>query len=431
MLAFCLAFDIQAQYVYFEADALNTGNGFLWQLDPNTCAICPVLDLAGAIVRETLILPNGDVLEMNNSSTNRYDPPSNNVIAIIAGLYTGGLVHPNGTIYLNSTGSLYTFDPSNNTVTLVGNFPPNYAVYELFYFNGQLYGMADFFNGINNEIVLLQINTANPGASVPIQTPPANYFWATSTPGGTVYVENSLTPVAIHTYDVTNNSVTVVCTGIPVSGGIRGLTAAPAGTPELSCICFSAAGTPVANTVNGCVPLPLSVGFNNDATKDYNDVVRYILYSDLNNPLGSIIQNNTTPNFPFTPPIQADVTYYVARVVGNNLNGSFDPQDSCLDLSSAVTVIWRPKPTVLTLSGGGDLCAGECQTFAITLNGTPPFSYSWQVQQNGNVLVPTQVAFNVNDNPSNFQACIPNIAGPGPAQVVICSVTDAFCSNNP
>lgn len=427
LFIFCKALDLQAQFVYFEANAPGTGNSFLWQLDPNTCTICPVLDLLGSL--ETLILPNGDVLEMLNGVMRRYDPPSNNVVATIPGVYTGGLVHPNGTIYINSVGSLYTFDPGNNTLTLVGNFPANYAVYELFYFNGQLYGMADFFTGSNNIIVVLQIDTANPAASTPAQNPPGNYFWATSSPSGTVYVEDSFTPVAINTYNVASNTVTPLCTGLPISGSIRGLTVAPAGTPELSCICLSAAGTPQISAANGCVPLPLSVGFNNDAAPDNNDVVRYILYSDPNNPLGSIIQNNATPDFLFTPPLQADITYYVAQVVGNNLNGNFDPQDPCLDISPAVTVIWRPKPTVQSFIGSGDLCAGACQNYTITINGTPPFAYSWQFQQSGNAIGPTLAVFNVTVNPSIFVACVPGTAGTGPTQLVICGLTDAYCGN--
>lgn len=301
-------------------------------------------------------------------------------------------------------------------------------MYELFFYNGQLYGMADFFNG-NNQIVVLQINLANPAASTQMQSPPNSIFWATSAPNGTIYVEDGFTPVAINTYNFTTNTVTPLCTGLSIGGGIRGLTTAPSGTPELDCICVGYAGTPAVSEAQTCVPNALNVAFNNNAGPDYNDVVRYILYTDPNNPLGTILQNNPNPTFTFTSPIQANVTYYVSQIVGNNLNGVVDLLDPCLNISTAVPVIWNPKPVLVALSGAGDLCAGNCQTISITLQGKPPFSYFWQVQQGGNVITPLQAVFNVSTLTSTFQACVPVTASAGPVQVVICSITDANCSN--
>lgn len=417
---------LPAQFIYFTADLPGTSNDVLWRIDPNTCAFCPVLDHNEQFVTETLILPGGDVLIMSSGGIFRYDPPSNTPIATIPNVYTGGFVHPNGTIYLNNVGVLYTFDPATNTTTFVGNFPPNYAVYELFFYNGQLYGVANFFSG-NVQAVILQINLVNPAASIQVQSMP-NYA-ATSAPDGTIYVEDGFTPVAIYTYNFTTNTVTPVCTGLGILGNIRGLTVAPPGTPELDCICVSYAGTPAVSAAQTCVPNALNVAFNNNAGPDYNDVVRYILYTDPNNPLGTILQNNPNPTFTFTSPIQADVTYYVSQIVGNNLNGMVDPLDPCLKISTTVPVVWHPKPVLVALSSSGDLCAGSCQSINITLQGNPPFIYFWQVQQGGNVITPLQGVLNINAVTSTFQACVPANASAGPVQVVICSITDAFCTS--
>jgi len=51
------------------------------------------------------------------------------------------------------------------------------------------------------------------------------------------------------------------------------------------------------------------------------------------------------------------------------------------------------------------------------------------VQQGGNVITPLQAMFNVSTAASTFQACVPVNASAGPVQVVVCSITDANCSN--
>lgn len=86
-----------------------------------------------------------------------------------------------------------------------------------------------------------------------------------------------------------------------------------------------------------------------------------------------------------------------------------------------VTVNVRPLPS-LSLSSAADLCAGECQTISVNLVGTPPFSFQWRLQPGG---LPQTV--NTNGSTTSFQVCAP--ATVGPVQLVVCSLTDAFCTS--
>lgn len=86
-----------------------------------------------------------------------------------------------------------------------------------------------------------------------------------------------------------------------------------------------------------------------------------------------------------------------------------------------VTVTVRPLPS-LSLSSATDLCPGECQTISVNLVGTPPFSFQWRLQPGG----PAQTV-NTSSNTTSFQVCAP--ATVGPVQLVVCSLTDAFCTS--
>jgi hypothetical protein len=426
-----LLLPLPAQYVYFTASPNSTPlNNLVWRVNTATCEICPVLNYPIASPTELLILPNGDLLVATLSSgILRFDPPNNNPVATIPGTFIGAQVHPNGTIYISNGNTLSTFNPATNTFTLVGSFPPNYSVYELFFYNGQLYGIAD--NGIpGSGSGLIQINLANPGASTIVQIPPQNYIAATSASNGTIYVGDPNSPIYILTYNYATNTDTPGCLIPAELAYVQNLTTVPAGVPELPCVCLGVAATPVQNTLNACVPNNATVLFNNNQLPDFNDLVRYILYTNPAAPLSSIIQTNTTPEFTYTPPVQPGVTYYVAQIVGDELNGNVNLQDPCLQISTAVAVTWRPKPSLTALTvQNNNLCPGTCSTVSITLNGTPPFAYSWEVQQNGSVLTPLNVVFNINSNTSTFQACVPASAMGGGATVAICGITDAYCSN--
>lgn len=254
-LLFSISMPLSAQYVYFTASTNATPQNMVWRINTATCEICPVLNYQFTTPLETLILPNGDLLVSTlNSGIYRFDPPNNIPVAIIPGSFSGAFVLPNGTIYTNTLTTLSTFNPATNTFTTVGNFPAGFAIYELFYYNGQLYGMGDV--PPSNSAGIVQINLSNPGASTITQYSPEFFIGATSTSNGTIYVTNSFSPIELSTYNYATNSVTSVC---PIPENIyqyaRSFTAVPNGVPELPCVCLGIAATPVQNAVNACVRL--------------------------------------------------------------------------------------------------------------------------------------------------------------------------------
>ena len=89
--------------------------------------------------------------------------------------------------------------------------------------------------------------------------------------------------------------------------------------------------------------------------------------------------------------------------------------------TASVTLTPRPLPS-LSLSSAADVCAGQCQTISVNLVGTPPFSFQWRLEPGG-----SNQTVNTNNSSASFQVCAP--ATVGPVQVVVCSLSDAFCTS--
>lgn len=156
-----------------------------------------------------------------------------------------------------------------------------------------------------------------------------------------------------------------------------------------------------------------------------DDVLQYILFSNLNDTLGSVVAtNNTAPVFSFNPATMSfGLTYYIAAVAANNLNGSVNPNDPCLDFSNAVEVVWHPLPTVTLGLDNNQLCAGECTNVNVTFTGEPPFSMQYSVPW-GTFTLSSATPNTV------VQLCAPAGTPTGPVSMQALSVTDANCVCN-
>jgi hypothetical protein len=122
--------------------------------------------------------------------------------------------------------------------------------------------------------------------------------------------------------------------------------------------------------------------------------------------------------------MQTGVTYYLATLAGDNLNGNVDLNDPCLDISNiAAQVIWREKPTVAFTVANPNVCAGACTSVTATFTGVPPFNLTYTTP-NGTF---TQT---FSSNTSTFQVCTPINAAAGSFQLVATSLVDAWCSCN-
>jgi hypothetical protein len=167
--------------------------------------------------------------------------------------------------------------------------------------------------------------------------------------------------------------------------------------------------------------------FNNDEELDANDLLQYILFSDLADTLGSILVTSNTPNIAFNPAtMQTGITYYLATIAGDNLNGNVDLNDDCLSISNASEVIWWPQPSVSFAIANPDVCVGGCITLEVTLTGTPPFGLTGEILAGGNVVG----TFNENylQNNGTLNACAPTGTAPGSLSVQAITLSDANCS---
>jgi hypothetical protein len=439
LLAFMLAgcYTASAQVLYATAFDPATGQVRLFKIDVATCEMCPISNLSppspfSITGADIVVLPNGNILSINQSDgTYLFDPPNNTPIASFpTQWFEGAIVAPNGTVYLsgNINNGLYTFNSSNNTFSFIGSWPPNINVGEMFYWNGVLYGNGfDFSTG---QEVLVQIDVANPSQSTIVQNTILNVASGTAsivsgTGQGIYHITSAFPFQQLSLYDIPSNSFSLVCdlTVFPYNS-VDGLASLPSGVPAEPCLCITNAGTVTAGAETLCIPDPALVPYNNNATLDNNDLLRYILFSDPNNLPGSIVATSNTPNIAYNPAtMQPNVVYYLGTMAGNNLNGNVDLTDPCLDFSNAnATVIWRPRPTVAFSVSNTNVCVGTCKTLNVTFTGTAPFTLTYTNPATGDI---TQTFAG---NNGTVEICPPPGTPSGNLVVSATALLDAWCS---
>jgi hypothetical protein len=231
----------------------------------------------------------------------------------------------------------------------------------------------------------------------------------------------------INQYDVTTNTFDLVC---DFNGGIfwqiTGLSDIPPGVPEAPCLCTSYAGTGGTGLVNACTNAVVTVPHNNNEQLEPDDVINFIMFSNPADTLGSIVAQSGSAVFSFNPAtMQTGVTYYLASIAGNNVNGLVDLNDPCLDISNTASrVIWQPAPTVnLSLVGGNpNLCAGQCADIQATFTGTAPYYLFYTAYG-------TAFSQTFSSNPAVFQVCIPAGTPTGPVEVEVTTLLDGWFCN--
>jgi hypothetical protein len=399
-----------------------TPDGVIYKIDAMTCEICPILNPTGFLgVFDLVVLPDGNILVQSQDGLRLYNPPNPNPIWSGNVAYGGSILAPNGLVYLTSAGNtpgLWVFDPATNTTSLIGNWPPNIIVSELFYQGGVLYGVAvegppPFLNRI------IQVNVTNPDQSlIVVNNPPFGANGGTTSNGYTTAISTSN---ILRQYNATTNTFTTLCT---LAQAMNGLTDLPPGLTEEPCLCTTFAGTVINQTFNACIPTSVTVPYNNNAVLDGNDILRYILFSDLTDTLGSIIVQSSSAMIPYNPAtMQTGVPYYLATVVGNNQGGNVNFSDPCLDVSNtAAQVIWRLRPSVTLTVANPNVCVGECTSVTANFTGTPPFVLTYSSPATG---IMTQT---FSSNTGTFQVCAPAGAIPGSLTVQATSLVDAWCT---
>jgi hypothetical protein len=190
-----------------------------------------------------------------------------------------------------------------------------------------------------------------------------------------------------------------------------------------------------------CVPCPVDAGsLTGDATNlcpyeaatvppasqtnlEANDLLQYILFSDLNDTLGSIVKTSNNPSFMFTSSnMQTDVTYYIAAIAGNSVNGNVDLTDPCISISNAIPFTWYPLPTVAFSAINPDVCPGDCTDITATLTGTAPFTLTYTTPGAG----PFTQTFS--GNSGTFSVCSEVGSPPGNFLLQATTLADRNCT---
>jgi len=186
--------------------------------------------------------------------------------------------------------------------------------------------------------------------------------------------------------------------------------------------CVTDAGQITAAPQELCPGDTTSIPLATDPFLDNDDLLQYIIFSDLSNPLGSIISTGNTPAFSFNPAtMQTGVNYYVVAIAGNDLNGNVDLNDPCIDQSNVIIVMWHPLPTVELSVENPDICLGNCRLIDVTFTGTPPFTLT--------VSSPAGTTTNTfQSHTGTVEICPPPGVPPGSFIVQATALTDAFCT---
>lgn len=414
----------QAQIVY--SIKLQNGVFTMVAIDLSTCEYCEI-GPANGFYSDMVLYPNGSYAQVGSL----VNPPRGVIYTFTAPNYTmstftgpvgsqfdGAVYGANGLVYINGTTggqpALFSFNPVTQQLIFIGNLPV--LISDIYFLNGQLYGISH-----SSPPAIWQIDISNPSQSVHVQDLPIYYIPGVFSVGASVFMGIGST---VYQYDVANNSLEPLCTfNNPIISPYQIASAAPGGV-EPDCFCDTDAGTFQAYNIQICGDQDATANHLGDHVLDADDILRFILFSNPANPMGSSIQTSTSPTFPFAAPLQAGVTYYIAAIAGNNVNGNVDPNDPCFSISDFVAVVWHPLPTVVLTASQTDVCTGDCRMIDVVFTGTAPFALTYTAN-GGNPVTQT-----FSSNTGTLQVCPPPGTPPGSFTVQATALTDAYCTCN-
>ena len=437
LLAFqILCVTVKGQIIYSIVYNYDDNNEYLYAINLNTCEACPVtppLNPPGFITG-LIMLPNGSHLYVGGFKLYRFEPPPG--VGVVwsynnpSTYWFCGALAPNGLVYLGGETGLGSYNPANNDVQQIGPWPSGVALVEhMFYLNGILYGLG--YNQNGSEQYFMEINVTDPAQSV-VLTGPQPLIPMGGALGGTwsgnsgifhsVNVGFDITNIFF--YDIQSGTSELIC-DLPNNLGFYDFSYLASGGQHHGClvICTTDAGSIPTPDQSLCAGETLTFAHTGEIL-DNNDVLEYVLFTNPNDTVGSILATSSTPSFSFDPAtMQTGVTYYIAAIAGNNVGGNVDLNDPCLDISNAIQVIWRPLPTVTFSVANPDVCAGACTTVTATFTGTAPFILTYSTPAGA-----TTQTFS--GNTGTFQICTAAGAPPGSFSVAATALTDFYCTCN-
>jgi hypothetical protein len=349
----------------------------------------------------------------------------------LQGQCTTPVLHTSGTIQVGCTNVTVTAQGSTTTLNYCGETPywagngSNNGSYT-FTFSPPVSGVSLGLTGIDNnqfgsqavEEVLFEINGAPYPITIP-GTPGSCFTLAVITPPGAVRGAPGQTG-AWGNMDINTTISTLKVEDVIISGTPNGVVFS---LFICSQCCVTNAGLISASPLNLCPGSNATIPPASQTFLESNDLLQYILFTNPANTLGSIVATSTTPTFSFNPAtMQTGVTYYIAAIAGNGVNGNVDLNDPCLNISNTVQVVWRPLPTVTFSAANPNVCAGACTTITATFTGTAPFTLTYTSPASGTVIQTFP------GNIGTFQVCTLPGSSPGSLVVPATELTDAFCT---
>lgn len=408
------------QIIYF-----NNTAGNVFTLNIETCTATQISN--GPAFNDMAVGENGLVYGLFGQTIYELNPATgtSTTLVTIPGALASGLEYGvDGHLYMLFK-DVWKINPTNGAWQLVGSLPSGWSVMgDLVYFDGNYYASCNTPAGPR----LCIINLNNPGASTIVDDlPPGNIIGGASVDHPTcpkMYwfsTTQSNQPSVLYEYEITTQTWTPICPGFPFTVG--GADSPNDYSFQYTCACATDAGNVTAQTFNLCgTSATATVPYTGGAVLDNDDILRYVLFSDPNDPGGSILVQSPGPEIAFNPAnMQTGVTYYIGTAAGNALNNNVDLSDPCLDFADTpAAVVWHVLPSVSFSTNNTDVCPGDCRIITVSFSGSPPFALD--------LNTPTGSAFITSADPVTLlSVCFGQNEAPGPFLIEAISLSDAFC----
>ena len=113
------------------------------------------------------------------------------------------------------------------------------------------------------------------------------------------------------------------------------------------CPCYTSAGTLQADSIIVCFGLTGKVTPLGDAKLDATDVFDYVLHNGTASRIGTILLQNKTGVFNYTPPLLAyNQVYYITFLVGDQrANGTVDTSKRCVSQTRGIPIVFKDRFT--------------------------------------------------------------------------------------
>lgn len=213
---------------------------------------------------------------------------------------------------------------------------------------------------------------------------------------------------------------------------------------SFNCNCISDAGTmditPIEICGDGQQTAPAGTV---TPTTDSDDAISYVLHTSSGATLGTVIDEQLTASFSFNSATMTyGTTYYISRIVGNDLGTGFvDHTDICLSVSVGTPVTWNEEVTVVVNLGNDlEICLGDGSSLDFAITGPPNFNIQYSdgsstmnilgVGSNHSESVSPTVTttYTILDVQSLSSGCQTSFNGPNPSTTI--TVNDAPQSQN-